>query len=119
MHALIIEDEWFIVDAVEEALQQIGFSSFAEAYSVGEAVAAARRRCPDLIVANHHLVDGTGTDAVLAICSGQEIPVVFVTASGPDVRSALPDAIVVSKPFGSLSLHSAVEQAQECPFVCP
>ena len=119
MHALIIEDEWFIVDAVEDALRQVGFSSFADANSVEEAVAAASSRCPDLIVANHHLIDGTGTDAVLAICSDQEIPVVFVTANGADVRSALPQAIVVSKPFVSVSLHSAVEHAQQCPFVCP
>jgi DNA-binding response OmpR family regulator len=119
MHALIIEDEWFIVDAVEDALRQIGFSSFADANSVEEAVAAARSKYPDLIVADHQLIDGTGTDAVLVICSGQEIPVVFVTASGSDVRSALPDAIVVSKPFGSMSLHNAIERAQECPFVCP
>jgi DNA-binding response OmpR family regulator len=119
MHALIIEDEYFIVFAVEEALRQIGFHSFADARSVEEAVVAARERCPDLIVANHHLVDGTGTDAVLAICSGQQIPVVFVTASGSDVRCALPKAIIVNKPFGSRSLHDAVELAQECPFVCP
>ncbi len=119
MHALIIEDEWFIVDAVEDALRQIGFTSFADANSVEEAVAAAIIKCPDLIVANHHLTDGTGTDAVLAICSDQDIPVVFVTASGEDVKSTLPQAIVVSKPFVSVSLHSAVEQAQQCPFVCP
>jgi DNA-binding response OmpR family regulator len=119
MHALIIEDEWFIVAAVEDALRQIGFSSFEDANSVEEAVSAARRKCPDLIIANHHLIDGTGTDAVLVICSGQEIPVVFVTASGSDVRSALPHAIVVNKPFGPTLLHSAVERAQEYPFVCP
>jgi DNA-binding response OmpR family regulator len=119
MHALIIEDEWFIVDAVEVALRQIGYLSFADAGSVREAIAAAQKQCPDLIIANHRLIDGTGTDAVLAICSGQDLPVVFVTASGPEVRSVLPDAIVVSKPFGSIALHHAVEYAQECPFVCP
>jgi len=37
------------------------------------------------------------------ICSGQEIPVVFVTASGSDVRSALPHPTAVRKPFGSTS----------------
>jgi CheY-like chemotaxis protein len=100
-------------------LREIGFQSFDAANSVGEAIAAAHRRCPDLIVADHHLIDGTGTDAVLAICSGQDIPVVFVTASGPEVRSALPHAIIVSKPFLCASLHRAVEQAQESPFVCP
>lgn len=104
---------------MEQALRQIGFTSFEDANSVAEAIAAAERQCPELIVANHHLIDGTGTDAVLAICSGQEIPVVFVTANGPEVTATVPDAIVVSKPFGQSSLHSAVEQAQESPFVCP
>lgn len=119
MHALIIEDEWFIVDAVESALRQIGFTSFDDANSVQGAIAAAGSRCPELIVANHNLIDGTGTDAVLAICSGQAIPVVFVTANGPDVTTRLPDAIVVAKPFSMVSLRGAVEQAQQIPFACP
>lgn len=118
MHALLIEDEYFVVLAIESALRQIGFTSFDDANSVDEAVAAANRRCPDLIVANHHLIDGTGTDAVLAICAGQEIPVVFVTANGRDVSSGLPGAIVVDKPFATSSLHQAVHQAQESPFNC-
>jgi DNA-binding response OmpR family regulator len=118
MHVLIIEDEWFIVDAIEQALRQIGFETFEDANSVQDAIASAERCGPDLIVANHNLIDGTGTDAVLAICSSQQIPVVFVTASGADVMERLPQAIVVSKPFLPLSLHNAVEQAQEAPFVC-
>jgi len=118
MHVLIIEDEWFIVDAVEHALRQIGFDSFEDANSVLDATAAAESCVPDLIVANHNLIDGTGTDAVLAICSGQALPVVFVTASGADVAARLPEAIIVSKPFLPLSLHIAVERAQEVPFAC-
>ena len=119
MHALLIEDEYFVVLAIESALRQIGFTSFADANSVGEAIDAAHARCPDLIIANHHLIDGTGTDAVLAICTGKEIPVVFVTANGRDVTSGLPGAIVVDKPFVTSSLHFAVQQAQANPFVCP
>ena len=119
MHALLIEDEYFVVAAVEAALREIGFTSFDDANTVEEAVACATRRCPDLIVADHHLIDGTGTDAVLAICSGQEIPVVFVTANGGDVAGRLPDAIVVPKPFASHALHEAVGQARDRPFACP
>ena len=119
MHALIIEDEFFVIAAVEAALRQIGFTSFDDANTVREAVAAAERQCPDLIVANHHLIDGTGTDAVLAICSGQNIPVVFVTANGPEVAARVPDAIVVPKPFAGSSLHVAVGEARDRPFICP
>ncbi len=119
MHALVIEDEYFVFLAVEQALRQIGFTSFDDANSVEEAVNAAERQCPDLIIANHQLIDGTGTDAVLAICSGKDIPVVFVTANGNEVARALPDAIIVDKPFATHLLHTAVGQAQENPFACP
>ncbi len=119
MHALLIEDEALVVLAVEQALRQIGFTSFDDANTVQQAVEAAEKRCPDLIIANHHLIDGTGTDAVLAICSGQDIPVVFVTANGADVTRNLPKAIVVDKPFATHSLHNAVGQAQDQPFACP
>jgi hypothetical protein len=56
---------------------------------------------------------------MLAICSGQRNPVVFVTANGADLISRVPRAIVVDKPFGPASLHSAVDQAHEIPFACP
>ena len=119
MHALLIEDEFFVVAAVEAALRQIGFTSFDDANTVAEAIAAAKRRCPDLIVADHNLIDGTGTDAVLAICPGNVIPVVFVTANASAVSERLPQAIVVPKPFTPVSLHSAVGEAQARPFACP
>ena len=118
MHALIIEDEYFVVEALEQTLREVGFTSFDDANCVAEAVRAASRRCPDLIVADYRLVDGTGAEAVLAICTGQSTPVVFVTASGEDVRAKLPSAIIVSKPFVSGTLHGAIREAWENPFVC-
>lgn len=119
MHALIIEDEYFVVDAVEHSLRALGFTSFEDANCVADAFIAAKRRCPDLIVADYNLVDGTGTDAVLAICSGKPIPVVFVTASASDVMAALPSAIIVSKPFVGGMLHAAIHRARDHPFLCP
>jgi CheY-like chemotaxis protein len=119
LHALIIEDEYFVADAIEQSLRDLGFTSFDDANCVAEAIAAARRRCPELIVADYRLVDGTGTEAVLAICAGRPIPVVFVTASAPEVRAALPSAIIVSKPFASLILRGAVKEARDRPFACP
>ena len=49
MHALIIEDECLIAMAIEDALRDCGFTSFDVAVSADEAVAAAARKCPDLI----------------------------------------------------------------------
>jgi hypothetical protein len=81
-----------------------GLTTCQDANSIQDPIAAAGSCCPELIVANHNLIEGTGTDAVLAICSGQAIPVVFVTANGPDVATRLPDAIVVGRPFSPVSL---------------
>lgn len=114
--ALIIEDDYFVAFSVQEALSQLGYSDFDIVTSVREAIEAAERRCPDLIVANHRIADGTGTDVVLAICAEKAIPVVFVTASGPEVRERLPDAMIVAKPFTVPALSAAVREAAERPF---
>ena len=114
-HALIIEDEALLAFAVEEALSEIGYANFEIAASMAEAIAAAERQCPDLIVADHRILDGTGTEAVMTICSDRVIPVVFVTGSEPEVRAHLPDALVVAKPMTQPLLEAAVQSAVERP----
>ena len=115
-YALIIEDDYFVAFSVQEALSHLGYSDFEIVSTVREAIEAAERQCPDLIVANHRIIDGTGTDAVLAICADKPIPVVFVTASGPEVRERLPHALIVAKPFTVPALSAAVAEAAERPF---
>lgn len=119
MHALIIEDEVLVADCIEQALYPLGYRSFDIAFSAGEAVAAAGRRCPDLITADLRLVDGTGIDAVLEICADRPIPVVFVTGNGTEILSRLPEAVVVDKPFEIRGLEAAVARASAAPFVAP
>lgn len=116
MHALIIEDEILLALALEDALAQLGYATCEIAASMAEAIAAAENRCPDLIIADHQIIDGTGTDAVRAICSERAIPVVFVTGSALEVRERLPDAQIVSKPFSQTDLEAAIGAAAKCPF---
>ncbi len=116
MHALIIEDSYLLAMTVEDALGPLGYTSFAVAASVADAIAAAEARCPDIIVADHRLDRGTGTEAVRRICSGKTIPVVFVTGSASEVLAELSDAIVVDKPFAVPRLHAAVRQALTRPY---
>lgn len=115
-HALIIEDEFLLAFTVEEALRHLGYTTFEIATTLAEAVAAAEKQCPELIVADHRIMDGTGTDAVMTICSDQVIPVVFVTSSEPEVRERLPDAFVVPKPLNLPELEAAVKAARKRPF---
>jgi DNA-binding response OmpR family regulator len=111
VHALIIEDEALIVLAIEDALRECGFTSFDVAASAQEAVVTANRRCPDLITADVKLRPGCGIDAVQSICSKVPIPVLFVTGSGVEVRSRMPQQALIDKPFSAEDLIVAVKLA--------
>jgi DNA-binding response OmpR family regulator len=109
MHALIIEDESMIALAIEDALRACGFTSFDIAVSAEEAVAAAERRCPDLITADVELRPGCGITAVQSICSERPIPVIFITGSPGDVRIRMPGHTLVEKPFSADHIMDATK----------
>ena len=111
MHALIIEQDLWIILMIEDVLRDLGYSSFASASSPREAVASADRRCPDLITSDLRLDSGTGIDAVRHICSSAPVPVVFITATPWEVKDRVNEAAVVAKPFGRDSLKAGVARA--------
>ena len=113
MHALIIEDESLIAMAIEDALRGCGFTSFEVAVSAEEAVTAAARRCPDLITADVELRPGCGIAAVQSICSGQPIPVLFITGSPGEVRIRMPGQALIEKPFEVHHIREATRLALE------
>lgn len=115
-HVLIIEDEILLAFSVEEALRNLGYLTFDIVTSAPDAIEAAEQKCPDLIIADHQLIDGTGVGAVKAICADQSIPVVFVTGSRTEGRQHLPEAFIVDKPFNFRRLKGAVSEAVETPF---
>jgi DNA-binding response OmpR family regulator len=101
MHALIIEDESLIAMAIEDALRGCGFTSFDLAGSAEEAIAAAERKCPDLITADVELRPGCGITAVQMICSEKPVPVLFITGSPGEVMIRMPGHALVEKPFNA------------------
>ena len=111
MHALIIEDESLIAMLIEDSLRDCGFTSFDVAKSKDEAVASAKRLCPNLITADVELNPGSGIDAVDEICSGPPIPVVFVTGSPSGVTARMPHHLMLLKPFESQDLIAIVKVA--------
>src|SRR5688500_5700334 len=113
MHALIIETDTLIAMSIEDALREIGYTSFAFAVTAPEAVAAATRRCPDLITTGLRLLEGSGIEAVETICEGRTVPVVFITTTGWVVREQDEAAEVVQKPFRFPALHHAVERSRQ------
>ena len=112
MHALIIEDQFLISSLVEELLRDLGYESVEVACSERAAIQAANDRCPDLITADNRLADGSGIKAVQEICHERVIPVVFIVGDSEDVVEAIPEAVVVNKPFLCDELTIAVAEAR-------
>lgn len=111
MHALIIEDEFMVAAQIEDVLRTIGYDSFDFVESEDDAIDAARVRCPDLISVDHRITAGSGVGAVREICADRAIAVVFVTDYREEVESALPDAVIMGKPFAERTLREAVARA--------
>ena len=63
MHALIIEQDYWIIVMIEDVLRELGYNSFDSAASVEGAILSAARNCPDLITADLRLDTGTGLEA--------------------------------------------------------
>ena len=112
MHALIIEDEYLIAQLIQDRLRDLGYTSFAFAMDEDEAVAAASRKCPDLITSDVQLSPGCGIDAVMRICDEKPIPVLYITGVAASVRERCPWAVVIQKPFGMADLAAAVLEAR-------
>ena len=113
MHALIIEPQAFTACAIEDALRDIGYTSFDFAIGADDALFAAAEHRPDLITSAVTLDPGCGIQTVKAICSEQPVPVVFITDADKVVRSLEPEAPVVRKqPFRLAELSDAVAAAK-------
>jgi len=113
MHALIIEDEALIAMVIEDALRDSGFTSVEVVASAQAAIEAAAHRCPDLITSDVQLRPGCGINAVLSICDGSAIPVIFITGNAEDVTRRLPGHVVLAKPFCTSALAAAVAAAMQ------
>ena len=112
MHALIIEDEFLVALNIEDSLEALGFTSHETVATEEKAVVTARRHTPDLITADVRLLKGSGITAVQRILREQTVPVVFITGNVEVVRQEMPEAVVVSKPFGEEALRRAVAVAR-------
>jgi CheY-like chemotaxis protein len=113
MHALIVEPQAFTACDIEDALREIGYTSFAFATTTEEAVASAEAHRPDLVTCAVNLASGCGIQAAEAIGADKPVPVVFITHADKAVRRRVPEAPVVRKqPFRVDELSEAVATAR-------
>lgn len=111
---LIIEDEPIISLDLQSIVREMGHQVAAIATTRDEAVNAARRTEPGLVLADIKLADGSsGIDAVRQILQELEAPVVFITAYPERLLTGeRPEpTFLVTKPFVPETVRVAVSQA--------
>jgi len=111
---LIIEDEPVIAADIEALVQELGHRICDVAATRQEAIDAARRDAPGLVLADIQLADGSsGVDAVKDILSERDAPVIFITAFPERLLTGeRPEpTFLITKPFQPETVKAAIGQA--------
>jgi CheY-like chemotaxis protein len=111
---LIIEDEPLIAMDLAGIVQELGHEVAAVARTRTDAVEAALREKPGLVLADIQLADGSsGIDAVKDILAGFSLPVIFITAFPQRLLTGeRPEpTFLLTKPFDPRTVKAAISQA--------
>ncbi|BCP51601.1 response regulator [Kaistia sp. 32K] len=111
---LIIEDEPLISMDLSGIVQELGHEVAAIARTRDDAVEAAAREMPGLVLADIQLADGSsGIDAVKDILAGFSVPVIFITAFPQRLLTGeRPEpTFLLTKPFDPRTVKAAISQA--------
>jgi CheY-like chemotaxis protein/DNA-directed RNA polymerase specialized sigma24 family protein len=111
---LIIEDEPLIALDIEGLVTEIGHEVVGVAATHKEALALAREKRPELILADIQLADGSsGIEAVNEILMELNVPVIFITAYPERLLTGdKPEpAFLVTKPFKHEMVKAVISQA--------
>jgi CheY-like chemotaxis protein len=111
LRILVVEDDAVIQMLLCETLTAMGHEVCAAAATEWEAVAAAERTRPDLLIVDHHLGEGSGRAAVREILRKRAVPHIFV--SGDSAEAVVPGrlAVTLQKPYQEHELKRAIAAA--------
>ncbi len=111
LRVLVMEDEIIIAMLFSEVLEGMGHHVCASVATEAEAVSAAARCRPDLMIVDAHLRKGSGVSAVAEILRWGFIPHIFVSGDSAHSLSLGPGAIAIQKPFLEADLVLAIQRA--------
>ena len=112
LRIVLVEDDAIIALDLSELLVAMGHQVCAIASSEEEAVEAAARFRPDLMIVDGGLVEGSGVMAMRRILAQGPVAHVYVTGSPRAVLAQVPGAIILAKPFSVLELERGIAQAR-------
>lgn len=106
---LVVEDDAMIAMLLDEMLDDMGYRVCAIAATEDDAVAAAMRCKPDLMIVDAHLREGTGASAVARILLIAPVPSIFI--SGAPVHREGQKSSILQKPFSAQDLARTIRAA--------
>jgi CheY-like chemotaxis protein len=111
---VIVEDEPLIALDLARLVTDLGHRVVEVARTATQAIDAARRARPGLLMADIQLADGSsGRDAVNEILRSRSVPVIFVTAFPQRLLTGKrPErTLMITKPFRAANLEAVISQA--------
>ena len=111
LRILVIEDDALLAMLLSELLVGMGHGVCATAATEAEAVIAATRHKPDVMIVDVSLGRGSGVSAVEEILRAGPIAHVFISGDAAKIQARMPDAVIVRKPFRPAELVDAIERA--------
>jgi CheY-like chemotaxis protein len=115
LSVLVVEDNTVIGALLAETLAALGHNVCAIAATEAEAVSAAARCRPDLMIVDVNLASGNGIAAVETIVRARATPHVLVCCDTSGVLAWRPGAIALQKPYREYDLVRAMERALLAP----
>jgi two-component system, response regulator PdtaR len=111
MRVLVVEDDALIGLLLAEMLTAMGHDVCAIEATEADAVSAAARCKPDLMIVDVGLGEGSGFSVVETIYRTGPIPHVFVSGDVSEVRALWPGSSFIQKPYREADLARGIRQA--------
>ncbi len=111
LRIMVVEDNVVIGELLAEMLAEMGHDVCAIEATEADAIAAAARCRPDLMIVDVQLRDGCGVSAVEQIVRTGPVPHVFISGDTAWVQMFKPGAVVLQKPFAEADVIRAMTRA--------
>jgi two-component system, response regulator PdtaR len=111
LRVLVADDDIIVGVLLGELLKEMGHDVCAIETTEADAVAAAVRCRPDLMIIDVRLGDGSGISAVEEILRTGPISHMFVSGNTSSVRTLRPGTVIIQKPYRETDLANAMRRA--------
>jgi DNA-binding response OmpR family regulator len=113
LRILVVEDDPLLGELLSEMLETMGHEVCGIESTAAEAVSAAFRHKPDLMIIDAWLRDGSGVSAAEKACVPRFIPHFFISGEIAGIKTSKPGAIAIQKPFREADLVYGIRRALE------